>query len=74
MSAAEMLEQVKLLPPEERQRLLDHLLALEEAGEVSKDPAETVTWPDARVRLRQIFGERVLSENIVLAARDEEPY
>lgn len=76
MSAAEMLEQVKLLPPDERRRLLDGLLALEEDGngEVSKNRTERVVWPDARERLRKIFGERVLSENIVLAAREEEPY
>lgn len=76
MSAVEILEQAKLLPSNERQTLLDGLLALEEEAEagVSRDPIERVNWPDVRDRLRRIFGDRVLSENIVLAAREEEPY
>ena len=59
MSAAEMMEQMKLLPPDERRKLLDGFLALVEAGygEVSKSPAERVAWPYARERLRQIFGD-----------------
>lgn len=35
---------------------------------------EPVTWPDIMARLRALYGEKVLSENAVLAARNEERY
>ncbi len=38
-------------------------------------PAEgAATWPDITARLRALYGDKVLPENAVLAARDEERY
>ncbi|MGH7995331.1 MAG: hypothetical protein ACREFX_03165 [Opitutaceae bacterium] len=45
---------------------------------VEKSPVEvaeeTVVWPDLSERLREIYGDQVLPENPVLAARNDERY
>jgi len=72
MSANEVLEQVKALPPRERRRFFAGIHELETALEV--EPAarrkRPVRWPDAAAR-RRIFGEKVLP-NLVLLARGQE--
>jgi len=79
MSAIELLEKVKLdlahLPAEEREKFFDGVLTLEEAMHVPQKSAnDHVQWPDIQERHRRIFGDRVLSENMVLAAREEEEH
>jgi len=78
MSATELFEQVKVqlksLPAEERQLFLDRLIALEEDMPVPQPASATpLQWPDIEARHRRIFGDQVLNENIVLAAREDEP-
>ena len=77
MSAIELLEKVKLelahLPAPEREKFFDGLLSLEETIlPPQKSAANHLEWPDIHERHRRIFGDRVLPENIVLAAREEE--
>jgi hypothetical protein len=75
MSAVEILEQVKALPPRERRKLFAGIRQLETALEV--EPAARreglVRWPDAAARRRRILGDRVLP-NLVLLAREEDRY
>jgi len=75
MSAMEILEQVKALPPRERRKLFAGMRQLETALEV--EPAAKhegpVRWPDATARRRRILGDRVLP-NLVLLAREEDRY
>jgi hypothetical protein len=75
MSAIEVLEQVKALPPRELRRFLAGVHAIETALELEpvarrKSP---VRRPDAAARRRRILGNRVLP-NLVLLAREEERY
>ncbi len=73
MNAAKLLDQVKALPPRERQRFLAAVRALEE--KMPARPAKTgkrVEWPDVQARAKRIFGDRVLP-NLVLLEREEEP-
>jgi len=78
MSASELLEQVrkelKKLPAEQQERFFDEILTLE--GNPARDnvqpAAGSLPWPDIHARHRRIFGDTVLQENIVLAAREEE--
>lgn len=79
MSAVELLEIVKgelaLLPVEERERFLDGLVALEGVTPFQQSSTgDRVQWPNIHQRHRHIFGDRVLPENIVLAAREEEDH
>ncbi len=73
MNAARLLNQVKDLPPRERQKFMDAVRALEE--EIPARPGKRlrhVEWPDVEARARRIFGDRVLP-NLVLLEREEEP-
>ena len=73
MNAARLLNQVKDLPPRERQKFLEAVRTLEE--EAPARPAKRlkrVEWPDVEARARRIFGDRVLP-NLVLLEREEEP-
>jgi hypothetical protein len=78
MSAKELLEQVskqfEQLPPEEREAFLDGVVNLEHALPSKKESnsRKSLQWPDIHARHQQIFGNVVLAENIVLAAREEE--
>ena len=78
MSAKELLEQIgkqlQELPPEEREAFLDGVMDLEQSLPYRKElfSRESLQWPDIHARHRQIFGNIVLDENIVLAAREEE--
>jgi hypothetical protein len=78
MSAKELLEQIgkqlEQLPAEEREAFLDGVVNLEQSLPSKKEPfsRRSLQWPDIHARHRQIFGNLVLDENIVLAAREEE--
>jgi hypothetical protein len=71
MKPAELLNEVKALPPGERRRFLAAVRTLEERDSA---PARSkrVTWPDVEARAKRIFGNRVLP-NLVLVERQEEP-
>lgn len=75
MSAHEVLEHVKALPPHERRKFFECVHELELA--VEKKPAGSskrrVRWPDASARRRRISGNKVLP-NLVLLAREQERY
>jgi len=75
MSANEVLEHVKALPPRELRKFLAGVHELETALEV--EPAarrkRPIRWPDAAARRRRIFGGQVLP-NLVLLARERERY
>ena len=73
MSASELLEQVKALPPVERGELLDAIITLElgasPAG-VGGQQTAPIVWPDVEDRARRTFGERVFP-NPILLEREE---
>ncbi len=78
MSASELLdelgERLERLPPLERERFFDGIAALElrfGRRELATAP-RPLPWPDIHARHRRIFGDEVLPENIVLAARAED--
>ena len=75
MSANEVLEQVKALPPRERRKFFECVHELETT--VDSQPngkiKRRVRWPDAAARQRRIFGDKVLP-NLVLLARELERY
>ena len=70
MSTAELVEQVKALPPRERRRFVDIILTLEEDLTPSTEPPERVKWPDVEARARRIFGNKIIP-NLVLLEREE---
>lgn len=71
MSAAELLEQVKALPPDERRKFVDAILELPPISEETRQAlARKVVWPDIMARLREDFGDRVF-DNPILAEREE---
>ncbi len=75
MSANDVLEQVKALPPRERRKFFECVQELETVVEVQ--PAarlgRRVRRPDAVARRRRIFGDKVLP-NLILLAREEDRY
>jgi hypothetical protein len=75
MSANEVLEQVRALPPRERRKFFAGVHELETALEVEpvSRRKRPIRWPDAAARRRRVFGDKVLP-NLVLLARDEERY
>jgi mRNA-degrading endonuclease RelE of RelBE toxin-antitoxin system len=74
MSAGEIVEQVKALPPRERKKVFKAILALEENEPVRRPTKpKRVKWPDVEARAKRIFGKRVLP-NLVLLERDEEAF
>ena len=78
MSAKELLKQVSVqfeqLPPDQREEFLDGIASLEQTLPAPKaqPTRKPLAWPDTQFRHQQIFGNVVLAENIVLAAREEE--
>jgi hypothetical protein len=75
MSANEVLEQVKALPPRARRKFFAGIRELEtvlEAKPAAKRKGP-VRWPDAAARRRRILRGKVLA-NLVLPAREEERY
>jgi hypothetical protein len=75
MSATELLEKVKTLPPRERRRFFEGIHELEGAICFKPSPRSKrqTRWPDAAARRRKIFGDKVLP-NLVLLAREQERY
>jgi hypothetical protein len=75
MSANDLLEQVRSLPPRERRKFLVGIRELEEglAAWNTAPRRKPIRWPDAAARRRKIFGARVLP-NLVLLARKEERF
>lgn len=71
MTVTQLLKRVKALPPRQRDRLVLEILALEDAAlprrSVGRREA-AVTWPDVEARAKQIVGDRVLP-NLVLLGR-----
>jgi hypothetical protein len=75
MSANEVLEQVKALPPRELRKFFAGVHELETALEVEPTARakRRIRWPDAAARRRRIFGDKVLP-NLVLLTREQERY
>jgi hypothetical protein len=74
MSANDVLEQVKALPPRERRKFFECVRELETAVEGRAGARKRrVRWPDAAARRHRIFGDKVLP-NLVLLAREQERY
>ena len=77
MSVTELLEQVKSLSADEKAVFARLFQQLEAGGngsatqETKIESQPKVQWPDLEAR-RRILGDRILPENIVLAARHEE--
>jgi hypothetical protein len=75
MSASELLkevsEEVRKLPPSEQKQFFDALIALKGSVTQRAQPVEppSACPPDIQARHRRIFGDTILSENIVLAER-----
>lgn len=74
MSARELLEHIKSLPPEEQSAFVELFRHWERAGNgaATRPTPKPGTLPDFAGRRRRIFGDGVLSENLVIAARHEE--
>jgi len=75
ISATEVLEQVKALPPRERRKFFAHVHELETASQAPPNGKQKrrIRWPDTAARRRRIFGDKVLP-NLVLLARELERY
>jgi len=75
MSANEVLEQVKALPPREHRKFFEcaHELETTVDAQPNGNGKRRVRWPDAAARRRKIFGGKVLP-NLVLLAREQERY
>ena len=75
MSANEVLEQVKALPPRERRKFFARVHELEMPSQalLNGKQKRRIRWPDAAARRRRIFGDKVLP-NLVLLACELERY
>jgi hypothetical protein len=72
MSAAELIEEVKRLSPEERERLINSILQLDDPF-ASDTKSQSIQWPDTFHRARLIMGEGTLP-NLVLQERESNSY
>jgi len=70
MSTAELVEQVRALPAQERRRFVEIILALEEDLTPAPAPLKRVKWPDVKARARRIFGNKIMP-NLVLLEREK---
>jgi hypothetical protein len=75
MSANDVLEQVKALPPRERRKFFECVHKLEATidAQPNGQRKRRIRWPDAAARRRRIFGDKVVP-NLVLLAREQERY
>jgi hypothetical protein len=72
VSAAQLLKEVRALPPNEREKFVLALLDCEETAlSVPAGRRMRVKWPDVQARSRRIFGRRVFP-NLVLLERLEQ--
>jgi hypothetical protein len=69
MSASELIEQAKQLSREDREQVIDSLLAMDFADTCSTKPSQKVDWSDTFKRTEQIFGDQTVP-NLVLEERD----
>jgi hypothetical protein len=65
VSAADIIKQVAALPPHERVRFEQLLSALERKAD-PEAPASQSRWPDFGQRLRNIYGDKVLTDSQAL--------
>ena len=72
VSATELLEQLKVLPPEQQAAFAQQFEQWQ-AHNGDAGPHSKVQWPDPRPRHQRIFGEKVIP-NMVLVGREEERY
>jgi len=72
MSAAELIKQVAVLPPQER-TLFEHLFRAMENGTGAVGYANPAKWPDFGKRLHDIYGDKVApdSQNIIDEGRGD---
>ncbi len=72
MSAAELIKQVAVLPPQER-TLFEQLYRAMENGAGTPARAQGTKWPDFGQRLHEIYGEKVApdSQNIIDEGRGD---
>jgi len=68
MSTAELVEQVKALPPRERRRLVEIILERDEDSAPRSASSQRVKWPDVEARAKRIFGNKIMP-NLVLIER-----
>jgi len=75
MSAKDVLEQVKVLPPRERRKFFECVHELETTFDSRPNgkSKRRIRWPNAAARQRRIFGDKVLP-NLVLLVRELERY
>lgn len=75
MSANELLQQLKALPPREREKFFQAVdeFETESAPGKSRKKQKRVEWPDVLERAKKICGNRVLP-NMVLLEREESRY
>ena len=73
VSANELLERVKTLPPRERRRFFEGVHELEGVIFRQPRPKREIRRPDAAARRRRILGDKVLP-NLVLLGREQERY
>ncbi len=72
VSAAQLLKEVRALPPSEREKFVFALLKGEETAlSAPAGRGKRVKWPDVHARAKRIFGKRVLP-NLVLLERSEQ--
>ena len=74
MSAAELIRELKALPPEEQAVFAELFQRLEVERNGTAAAKKKIEWPDIEDRQRRIMGDRVLPENMVLWAREQERY
>jgi hypothetical protein len=72
MSAAELIKQVAVLPPQER-TLFEHLFRALENGAGTPGQPNRNKWPDFGQRLHEIYGHKVApdSHNIIDEGRGD---
>jgi hypothetical protein len=61
MSATEVLEQVKALPPRERRKFFAHVHKIETANQAPPNGKQKrrIRWPDAAARRRRILARKL---------------
>lgn len=72
--AAKVREEMRLLPVDEQARFLGMISSMRPAGILAVRPAKPLAWENRQKRLRQIFGDKVLSNNLVLEERESYTY
>ena len=66
MSAAEIIQQIAALGPDERLRFEQQLRALQSNTRLTVQAGAQPDWPDFAERLRGIYGDQVVSDSQAL--------